>query len=269
MPLPDADDGPLVRRYPWYDKRILCQLLGQPYLSLPRGRWVLKPAVSLEGLGYRTTFSDFPADVVVQPYQDGEYLCVDAMGSCVWMYSAARDGLHFRWFEYRGDDARTLSLEQVRKLRRIQETTEEPVSLEFLGDYCIEAHARLSMQLVDLAAAAGAEDPLEVCGGERQGVDELGEGWGYFSTVHWASRRPSVAACDAACAAAHDHATDDLQILCTHPWGKLGEREVDGRYRVFGVNFAVRLPEHRAWVDSMRIDQLHRQFAAGYEEPTE
>lgn len=155
------NDRNLARRYPWMNRRVLCEMLGQPYIAVPAGTWWLKPAVSEDGLGVDTHRLVCDEPMILMPEAEGEYLCVDVrreMGH-PWTeahsWEASRSGLFFRWLRYAG----RLSPDYVpdSRLGLLLATVPrgEWINVEYLGDTVIEAHGRRSEELLETIGAEG------------------------------------------------------------------------------------------------------------------
>lgn len=140
-------DAELADSCLWHDKRVLYTLLNQPFLTVPAGTSWLKPAISEEGLGYQAQRLDLPISVIV-PEATGDYLNVDVNDGKIYSWSASRDEVKFNWFKYLGEGHRRLTTAQLGAITKLQYYGAKVFNVEFIGDTVIEAHARLSDELL-------------------------------------------------------------------------------------------------------------------------
>jgi hypothetical protein len=192
----NADDEFLAAKYPKvYDKLRLCQALGQDATALPAGEYIHKPRWSYSGLDFGVCELSLGIDTVVQPRQEAAYANVDAIkvGSTLhyWVWTAvSKSRPFFDYFKYNGYCTGLLSEVQRQKLLTILDLVDElgiGVNVEFLGDYAIESHVRLSLGLSDLPRHAGDPCPVELVTGVQQPlvVSNLLADYNYYSVPIW------------------------------------------------------------------------------------
>ncbi len=193
-----TDDEALARRIPWHDKAILCEMLEQDCIKIQPGNWWIKPSVSEYGLGLGSFRCSSETGLIIQPEAMGKYVNVDAvrLGGVdrLWIYGAKRRGIFFDWFRYDGHSQHRLTPAQRSKVRRLLSTVNEGfgINVEFIGDYAIEAHGRISIELAELPLWAGDSDPIEVvCGASRMVVEPYA-GCSLYSFPVWGGLPPSV-----------------------------------------------------------------------------
>lgn len=253
-------DLKLARRFVWHDKHILSHVLGQPSWHLPAGRYVVKPALN-DGLGWGAHELDLAArDHVIQPYGEGPYRNVDAVcvgGRCYhWIYSGQRQWTRFRWFRYLGTDPQVLTARQREMVARLLETLPEgwPVNLEMVGDYAMEAHARLSLQFADIPLYAGDPDPITLCTDATPLQVRPLAGAIFFSIPAHCTVKLTADACRPLVEEmAH---RDGLRPLSYQWTAESDGRPVDGAWRVLVMNCALQPPED----PEAAAEALHRHL---------